>query len=45
VGAWLPGSVESKLVFRADTSTVWADAYTLAGTTPIAFTTRTVGSA
>jgi len=45
VGAWLPGSVESTLVFRADISAVWADAYALQGTSPMAFTTRTVGQA
>ena len=44
-GAWLPASVDSTLVFRTDTSSVWADAYALQGTTPMAFTSRTVGSA
>lgn len=44
-GVWLPGAAESKLVFRRDTSTVWHDAYALMGTTPIAFTSRTVGLA
>lgn len=45
VGAWLPGPADSKLVFRTDTSKVWYDAYALMGTSPMAFTSRTVGSA
>jgi len=45
VGAWLPGAAAEQLVFRQDTSSVWADAYALQGTTPMAFTSRTVGSA
>ncbi len=44
-GAWLPGSAQAELVFRRDTSTVWQDAYALQGTTPMAFTSRTVGLA
>ncbi len=44
-GAWLPGSANPTLVFRDDTSSVWTDAYALQGTTPMAFTSRTVGSA
>jgi putative transcriptional regulator len=45
MGAWLPGPPAQQLVFRQDTGSVWADAYALQGTTPIAFTSRTVGSA
>ena len=45
MGAWLPGPPAAQLVFRQDTGSVWADAYTLQGTTPMAFTSRTVGSA
>jgi putative transcriptional regulator len=45
VGAWLPGAAAAELVFRREMSTLWQDAYALQGTNPMAFTTRTVGSA
>lgn len=44
-GAWLPGNVSSDLLFATEARDVWSRAYELQGTTPIAFTTRTVGEA
>jgi putative transcriptional regulator len=44
-GAWLPGDVEPGLVFDVPADERWQRAYEQLGTTPIAFTTRTVGSA
>ncbi|HEV8245432.1 MAG TPA: YqgE/AlgH family protein, partial [Polyangiaceae bacterium] len=45
VGAWLPTDFAATLVFDAEREQVWQLAYELSGTTPMAFTTRTVGSA
>ena len=44
-GAWLPTDVEPNIVFDVPRDQVWQHAYERVGTTPIAFTTRTVGSA
>jgi putative transcriptional regulator len=44
-GAWLPTELEASLVFDVPRDTLWQAAYERAGTTPIAFTSRTVGSA
>lgn len=44
-GAWLPTGVEPSIVFDVPIDERWSRAYSRAGTTPIAFTTRTVGSA
>ena len=44
-GAWLPTTVERGLVFDVPRDKVWQRAYEYVGTTPMAFTTRTVGSA
>jgi putative transcriptional regulator len=44
-GSWLPIDVAPDLVFETEREQAWAAAYNHAGTTPIAFTTRTVGSA
>jgi len=44
-GAWLPTDVDPSVVFDVPRDDVWTRAYENAGTTPIAFTTRTVGSA
>lgn len=44
-GAWLPTDVEPNIVFDVPRDQVWTHAYERVGTTPIAFTTRTVGSA
>lgn len=44
-GAWLPGPSNDDLVFSTDIESVWRRAYEMQGTTPIAFTTRVVGSA
>jgi len=44
-GAWLPTDVEASLIFDVPTDELWRKAYERIGTTPIAFTTRTVGSA
>jgi putative transcriptional regulator len=45
VGAWLPTDVTAEVVFDTPTSELWARAYARVGATPMAFTTRTVGSA
>jgi putative transcriptional regulator len=45
VGAWLPTDVEASLLFEVPTDKLWHKAYERMGTTPIAFTSRTVGSA
>ncbi len=45
VGAWLPTDFASTLVFEAARERVWQLAYERVGTTPMAFTSRTVGSA
>jgi putative transcriptional regulator len=44
-GAWLPTDLEASLVFDVPREKLWQSAYECAGTTPIAFTSRTVGSA
>ena len=44
-GAWLPTDLHAPLVFDAPADEVWRRAYECIGTTPMAFTTRTVGSA
>jgi putative transcriptional regulator len=44
-GAWLPCDLESSLVFDVPREQLWRAAYERAGVTPIAFTSRTVGSA
>lgn len=44
-GSWLPGPPSSALVFGTPIADVWQEAYASLGTTPIAFTTRTVGQA
>lgn len=44
-GAWLPTDVDASVVFDVPTDDAWTLAYERVGTTPIAFTTRTVGSA
>jgi putative transcriptional regulator len=44
-GAWLPTDVEPGIVFDVPRDLVWHKAYERLGTTPIAFTSRTVGSA
>jgi putative transcriptional regulator len=44
-GAWLPTDVTPDIVFDTPSSETWTRAYERVGTTPIAFTTRTVGSA
>lgn len=45
LGAWLPTDFEARLVFEAPRDELWQLAYQRVGTTPIAFTSRTVGSA
>jgi putative transcriptional regulator len=44
-GAWLPTDVHAEVVFDVPSDAAWTSAYERVGTTPIAFTTRTVGSA
>jgi putative transcriptional regulator len=44
-GAWLPTDVAADVVFDVPRDELWQRAYERIGTTPIAFTTRTVGSA
>ena len=44
-GAWLPTDLDLGVVFDVARDDAWTHAYERAGTTPIAFTTRTVGSA
>jgi putative transcriptional regulator len=45
VGSWLPTDADPALLFEVPRAEIWHRAYELLGTTPIAFTTRTVGSA
>jgi putative transcriptional regulator len=45
LGAWLPTEAHASLVFDVPRDEVWTAAYERAGMTPIAFTTRVVGSA
>ena len=44
-GAWLPTDLHPDVVFEVPPDDAWTNAYERLGTTPIAFTTRTVGSA
>ena len=44
-GAWLPSNLEPSLVFDVPAERLWHAAYEKAGVTPMAFTSRTVGSA
>ena len=44
-GAWLPTDVTAEVVFETAPGELWARAYQRIGTSPMAFTTRTVGSA
>jgi putative transcriptional regulator len=44
-GAWLPANVDLSLVFDVPPDEVWQRAYQSLGTTPIAFTSRVIGSA
>lgn len=44
-GAWLPTDVYAELVFDTERERVWQAAYERVGASPMAFTTRTVGSA
>lgn len=45
LGGWLPGAVESHLIFETEPKDIWQQAYQLQGTNPFSFTSRTVGSA
>ncbi len=44
-GAWLPTEVDARLIFDVPAHDTWTKAYEHAGTSPIAFTSRTVGLA
>jgi putative transcriptional regulator len=44
-GAWLPTDVEPSIVFDVPPEQVWHRAYERIGASPMAFTSRTVGSA
>ena len=44
-GAWLPTDVTADVVFETEPGELWARAYQRIGASPMAFTTRTVGSA
>jgi putative transcriptional regulator len=44
-GAWLPTDVEASMVFDSPREDLWQLAYERLGMPPMAFTTRTVGSA
>ena len=44
-GAWLPTDVDASLIFDVPSDNLWHKAYERIGTTPMAFTSRTVGSA
>jgi len=44
-GSWLPIDIRTSLLFETEREQAWAAAYGCLGATPIAFTTRTVGSA
>jgi putative transcriptional regulator len=44
-GAWLPTDFAPELIFDAPREKIWQRAYERVGTTPMAFTSRTVGSA
>ncbi len=44
-GGWLPGPSVPHLLFATEVESTWQRAYETLGTSPIAFTSRTVGSA
>ncbi len=44
-GAWLPTDVDAAMVFEVVREELWTKAYERIGTSALAFTTRTVGSA
>lgn len=44
-GGWLPGPPAAELVFRTPQREVWQRAFERVGTSPMAFTTKTVGQA
>lgn len=44
-GAWLPTDVDAGVVFDVPRDEAWTAAYARVGATPMAFTSRTVGSA
>lgn len=44
-GAWLPSSVDPEIVFQTQPKDAWQRAYERLGITPMAFTSKTVGSA
>jgi putative transcriptional regulator len=44
-GAWLPTDVDPQLLFVTPRAELWQRAYERVGTSPMAFTTRVVGSA
>jgi len=44
-GAWLPTDLDAELVFRTPRSQIWENGYARVGLSPIAFVSRTVGSA
>jgi putative transcriptional regulator len=44
-GAWLPTDLDAHLVFDIPRAEVWQSAYALVGLSPMAFASRTVGSA
>lgn len=44
-GGWLPAPVRADLVLETGADDLWQKAYESLGTTPIAFTSKTVGSA
>ena len=45
VGSWLPTDVNAEIVFDTAPAELWSRAYQRVGASPMAFTTRTVGSA
>ena len=44
-GVWLPGEISSELLFETSSSQIWNRAYQLQGMNPMAFTSKTIGSA
>lgn len=45
IGSWLPTDVNAEIVFDTASAELWGRAYQRVGASPMAFTTRTVGSA
>lgn len=45
LGAWLPTDIDPNLIFEQDPAAVWLRAYERVGTSAIAFTSKTIGSA